>query len=220
MKPTLCVFLGGGGHARVLIDCLRWQGDVQIKGILDEDLNRWGQLIMDVLILGGDNLLPELVQGGVDAFVVGLGGTANNQPRQRLFEWGLTCGIKPLTVIGPNSYYSSYAEIGPGCQLMPGSIVNAGARLGQNVIVNSSAVVEHDCVIGDHVHIATGAKLASTVHVGDGAHIGAGAVVRQCVEIGSGAVIGMGAVVIDDVEPDTVVAGVPARVLRRKSDSL
>lgn len=47
------------------------------------------------------------------------------------------------------------------------------------------------------------------------AHVGAGAVVIQSVCIGEGAVIGAGAVVLHDVEPWTVVAGNPARVVRK-----
>jgi tetrahydrodipicolinate N-acetyltransferase len=39
--------------------------------------------------------------------------------------------------------------------------------------------------------------------------------VIQGVEIGDGAVVGAGAVVVADVQPGTVVVGVPARVLRR-----
>ncbi len=38
------------------------------------------------------------------------------------------------------------------------------------------------------------------------------------VRIGRGAVVAAGAVVISDVEPDTVVAGIPARVIKRKDE--
>jgi acetyltransferase EpsM len=106
------------------------------------------------------------------------------------------------------------AEVGPECQLLPGSIVNAGANLEKNVIVNSGDIMEPDCVIGDHAHIATGAKLASTVQVGIGAHIAAGATVRQSIRIGEGVIVGAGAIVVKDVGPGVVVAGVPARPIR------
>ena len=63
-------------------------------------------------------------------------------------------------------------------------------------------------------HIATGARLAGAVRVETGAHIGAGATVIECIRIGEGAIVGAGAVAIKDVPPYTVVAGVPAVVLR------
>jgi acetyltransferase-like isoleucine patch superfamily enzyme len=49
--------------------------------------------------------------------------------------------------------------------------------------------------------------------------IGQGAIVMDGVRVGTGAVIGAGAVVTKDVAPFEVVAGVPARVIRRRFDT-
>ncbi len=210
---TRCIILGGGGHTRVLIDCIREAGLDEPEGILDPDAARWGQAVDGIPILGGDDLLPQLREQGVSSFVVGLGSTSDTAPRARLFSLALDHGLEPLTVRHPASVCSALATFGPGCQLLPGSIVNAGASLGANVIVNSGAIVEHDCELGDHVHIATAASLAGTVVVGAGAHIGIGAVVRQRISIGEGAIVGAGAVVVDDVPAGTTVVGVPAKPL-------
>lgn len=213
-KKPLCVILGGGGHARVLIDCLRESGIAQPFSILDSDSSKKGKELLGVPILGGDDLLPQLVGRGVTHFVVGLGSVGDHRPRQRLFELGLAHYLEPLTVIHPSAVCSKEAKIGRGSQLLPRSIVNAGSKIGENVIINSGAIVEHDCLIGDHAHIATGAKLASAVRVGTGAHIGIGATVRQKISIGEGAIVGAGAVVVKDVEAHTTVVGVPARIFR------
>ncbi len=209
-----CVLIGGGGHARVLIECLEAGKEVRIEGILDPDPILRGQRVMGVPILGADDLLPKLVRRGIRYFVVAVGGTGDNRPRQRLFQLGQENGMKPISVIHPSAILSARARAGAGAQLLPGGIVNAGAVLGCNVIVNSGAIVEHDCRIGDHVHIATGAKLASTVEAGLGAHIGIGAAIRQGIRIGEWAVVGAGAVVIRDVEPGSTVVGIPARPLQ------
>lgn len=215
----LCVILGGGGHARVLIDSLRASGVATPYAVLDRNRSLWGKELLGVPILGGDELLPELVSQGVTCFVVGVGAVGDNQPRRRLFELGVAHGLTPLTVCHPSAVCSPWARIGPGSVVFPLAVVNAGAILGVNVIVNTGAIVEHDCVLGDHVHIATGARLASTVRVGAGAHIGAGATVRQCISIGEGAIVGAGAVVVKDVPPRTVVVGVPARPLREANQT-
>lgn len=206
-----CLVLGGGGHARVLIDSLYASETALPVAVLDADRTLWGKDVLGVPVRGGDDLIPALLQEGVRHFVMGVGGVADNAPRRGLFERAVACGLTPLTVRHPAAICSRWATIGAGSVLFPAAVVNAGATVGVNVIVNTGAIVEHDCVIGDHAHLATGAKLASTVRVGIGAHIGAGATVRQCVVIGEGAVVGAGAVVIRDVAPGTVVIGVPAR---------
>jgi sugar O-acyltransferase (sialic acid O-acetyltransferase NeuD family) len=212
-EPLLgVILLGGGGHARVILDCLLAQG-VTIAGILDHDGAKQGQSLLGIPVLGDDQLLDELAERGVTRFVVGLGGARDNAPRQRLYERAMSVGLRPLTVRHPSALVSPHAHIEEGAQLLPGSIVNAGAVIGTNVIVNSGAIVEHDCIIEPHVHIATGARLAAAVRVGMGAHVGAGATIKQGVEIAAAAVVGAGAVVLRNVAKGTVVVGVPARPL-------
>lgn len=213
-----CVILGGGGHARVLVDCIQSSSAAELIGVLDSDRTLLGKNVLDVPILGGDELLPKLVREGATHFVIGLGSVKDNRPRATLFDLGVKNGLTPLTVIHPSAFLSSWAKVGAGSVLFPKSVVNAGAVLGRNVIVNTGAIVEHDCVLGDHVHVATGAQLASTVRVGSFAHIGAGATVRQCIAIGEGAVVGAGAVVVKDVDPRTVVMGVPARPIPKNEE--
>jgi len=48
--------------------------------------------------------------------------------------------------------------------------------------------------------------------------IGANAVVLEGVHVGRGAVVAAGAVVVEDVPDNTVVAGVPARVIKQRDD--
>jgi sugar O-acyltransferase (sialic acid O-acetyltransferase NeuD family) len=212
-QRPLCVVLGSGGHARVLIDAIQAVGKVSLWGILEVDSSKWGQQLLGVAIRGGDNLLATIREQNVTYFVVGLGSTQNNMPRKRLYEQGLSYGLLPLSIIHPSVLCSPNVHISEGCQILTGAIVNAGVKLGNHVIVNSGAIIEHDCEVKTHVHIATGAMLAGGVLVGEEAHVGIGAVVRQGIHIGARAVVGAGAVVVKDVEPETVVVGVPARVL-------
>ena len=205
------VIVGGGGHARVLIDALRASGDARTLGAIDADRSLIGSSIFDVPVLGDDALLPELIAAGTRLFAIGVGGTRDNAPRARLFDAAVAAGMQPVTIVHPSATISRYAEIAAGAQVLAGAVVNASARIGRNAIVNTSAVVEHDCNVGDHAHVSTGARLASTVTVGAGAHIGVGATVRQLVAIGAAAVVGAGAVVIQDVPAGAVVVGVPAK---------
>ena len=206
-KPVRCVVLGGGGHARVLIDCLRASKAAEPVAIVDADPALWGTTILGVKVVGGDEKLQKMRSQGVSGFAIGLGGTKDNGPRRRLFEHARTLGFHPVSVRHPSAICSPSAEIGDGSVLYPRAVVNACASIGVNVIINTGAIVEHDCVVGHHAHIATGAVLCGMVTVGDMAHIGARAVVRQNQKIGARAVIGAGATVVDDVREGTRVWG-------------
>lgn len=206
-----CVMFGAGGHARVLMECLKESGQADVRALLDADRSLWRTTVSGIPVLGGDAFITKMARRGMTHFVVGIGAIRSSALRQRLFQAGVSAKLTPLTVKHPTSVCSERARVGAGSQLLPGSIVNAGAILGRNVIVNTGAIVEHDCRISDHVHIATGANLAGGVTVGEGAFVGAGATVRQGIRIGVAAVVGAGAVVIEDVPNRTVVAGVPAR---------
>lgn len=214
-RSIRCVVLGGGGHARVVIDSLQESRFAVPTAVLDANPALWGKELFGVPIRGSDAMIQELLAEGATHFVVGLGSVGDNRPRRRLFEMGLAQGLLPLTVSHPRAVCSKWARCGAGSVVLAGAVVNAGACLGVNVIVNTGALIEHDCIVGDHVHVATGARLSGTVKVGACAHIGAGATIRQDVTIGEGALVGAGAVVVKDVEPWTVVVGVPARDRQR-----
>jgi len=55
------------------------------------------------------------------------------------------------------------------------------------------------------------------VVIEDGCDIGIGSIILPGVKIGEGSIIGAGSVVTKDVEPYTVVAGNPARILRKRA---
>ena len=209
------VMLGGGSHARVILDAILAGGCDAPCAILDEDESLHGTCIRGVPVVGDDSQLSQLIDQGVTDFVVGVGSTGNANVRRRIFEAALEQNLQPRTVIHPTAAISPTASIGEGSLILANAVVNPGAILADNVVVNSGAVVEHDCRLAAHAHIAPGATLAGDVCVGEAAHIGVGATILQQLSIGARSIIGAGSVVLNNVPDDVVVIGVPARVLRR-----
>ena len=209
------VLLGGGSHARVILDAILCAGWERPYAVLDENQSLHETDLYGVPVVGGDRELPRLIEEGVTSFVVGVGSTGNAAIREKIYKSALTYGLNPLTVIHPSAAVSARATIGAGALILANAVVNPGARLGENVVVNSGAVVEHDCRLDAHVHIAPGATLAGDVKIGVAAHIGVGATVIQQLSVGARTIVGAGSVVLNNVPDDVVVIGVPARVLRR-----
>ena len=214
---TKVVGFGGGGHARVVLEILAANRDIEIAGLLVANGDEAGHTVAGVRVLGGDDRLAEAIAGGATAAFIGVGSVGDSSRRRALYERAVQHGLTLLPVIHPSAIVSPSARIGAGPTVMAGVIVNAAAEIGANVILNTGAIVEHDVRIGDHCHIAPGARIGAGVSIGSGSHIGIGAIVRQGQRIGSGAIIGAGAVVVHDVSDDVTVAGVPARPLARTS---
>lgn len=124
-------------------------------------------------------------------------------------------GFAPLTVVHRRAFVAADAVLQPGCQILAQAAVCSGATLAEACIINTSASVDHDCRLEFGVHIGPGATLAGCVHAEAYSTIYSGAVVMPRLRIGEGAVVGAGAVITHDVPPYTVVAGVPARELRK-----
>ena len=205
------VFLGAGGHARVLIEIVRLVRPFELVGLLDADPGRRGQAVDGIPILGGDELLARLRGEGVTGAFVAFASIRDTGARSRAYALLREHGYESPTLVHPRAIVSPSATLGAGVAVLAGAVVGTGARLGENAIVNSAAIVEHDCRIGDSAHVASGARLAGAVEVGAGAHVGIGAVVREGIAIGERAIVGAGAVVVADVPAGAIVVGNPAR---------
>lgn len=214
-ERTTVIGLGAGGHACVVLEALAAMGGFEVVGLLDQRTDLQGTSVLGVPVVGGDDALAPYYDDGVTHAFIGVGGADDTRLRQRLYTLARSQGFEVVSVFHPSAIVSSSAELAAGATVLAGAVVSARASAGENVTVNTGAIVEHDCRLGDHVHVATGARLASGVTVEDGVHVGAGATVVQELTLGAGSVVGAGAVVVRDVEPGVIVAGVPARVLRR-----
>lgn len=126
--------------------------------------------------------------------------------------------------IEPGAIIRDQVEIGANAVIMMGAVINIGAEIGEKSMIDMGAVLGGRAIVGKNSHIGANAVLAGViepasaqpVRIGDNVIVGANAVVLEGVQVGDGAVIGAGAVVTKDVAPNSVMAGVPAKVLKIK----
>jgi acetyltransferase-like isoleucine patch superfamily enzyme len=123
-----------------------------------------------------------------------------------LFGWG--AGIE----LGDNSLIGSGSRIGPVNSDEGKIIIGNGVQIGPETVI----------LAGGHTYERKDIPFLqqpyffSSVVIGDDVWIGTKVIILPGVNIGDGAVVGAGAVVTKDVDPYTVIAGVPARVIKER----
>ncbi len=197
MRENIIV-IGGGGHARVIIDAIGNEGAFTVKGIVDPAISK-GSKVAGVDVLGGDEVLKELYSSGVRHAIIGIGTVGQYEAKKEICKKLKSCGFMLPVVRHPSSVIAADAVIGAGSFIAAGVVINPGVVIGENAIINTHASIDHDCQIGDYAHIAPGAILCGGVKVGHEVHIGAGAVVVQNMQITDKAFVKAGCLVAKDI---------------------
>ena len=100
-----------------------------------------------------------------------------------------------------------------------GTILNAGNNIIR--IGNGVAIAQHCRIIAYSHHYQEGVSVFESYKTGDiviedDVLIGAGVTILPSVRIGKGAIVAAGAVVNKDIEPYTIVGGIPARYIKSR----
>ena len=165
-----------------------------------------------------------------------LDGVGIIDPQTTFIDYGVTIGqesvIYPFTVIEKDVIIKKFCSIGPFCHLRPGTRIEdkavignfteiARSRIGQDTLMKHFSYLG-DAVVGRAVNIGCGTVSANfdgknkqKTIIGEGAFIGSDTILRAPVKIGKKAVTGCGSVIIKDVLAGEVVAGVPARTIKK-----
>lgn len=125
--------------------------------------------------------------------------------------------------IEPGAIIREDALIHDGAVVMMGAVINIGAQVGKRTMIDMNAVLGGRATVGDNCHIGACAVLAGVIEpasaqpvvIEDDVLVGACAVVLEGVRVGKGSVVAAGSVVVSDVPPGSVVAGVPAKVVKQ-----
>jgi acetyltransferase-like isoleucine patch superfamily enzyme len=133
------------------------------------------------------------------------------------------CSIGDDTRLGAFVEVQKNATVGRSCKISSHTFICEGVQIEDHCFVGHGVMFIND--LYPRASRADGTpqteqdwKVVPT-RVGRGASIGSNATVLCGITIGEGAIVGAGAVVTRDVPPRTIVAGNPARVLRRLSDA-
>ena len=112
------------------------------------------------------------------------------------------------TDCGKNITLGKHVFINSGCQFQDqgGITIDDGALIGPNTVL---ATLNHGLAPSRRHDL-----FPAPIHIGKNVWLGANVTVLGGVTIGDNAVVAAGAVVTNDIPPNTLAAGVPARVIR------
>jgi acetyltransferase-like isoleucine patch superfamily enzyme len=134
------------------------------------------------------------------------------------------CEVGDNTKVGAFVEIQKNATVGKNCKISSHTFVCEGVTIEDGVFIGHNVAFIND----SYPRAATGEgqlqteadwKVEKTL-VKAGASIGSGCTILSNVTIGENALVGAGSVVTKDVPPNTVVAGNPARVLRKLTETM
>lgn len=167
---------------------------------------------------GGWTLGWEIRRWG-KVFISRVPGGLGSMLRRTLYGFA-ACGKDCLILENVWVEYPEGLSIGEHVNIARGVIINAAGT----VVIDDWALLAPDVIIYSQDHVFDGIDVPislaedrrAPIHIGEAAWIASRAIITAGVSIGAGAVVAAGAVVTRDVPPNTLVAGVPARVIRER----
>lgn len=121
---------------------------------------------------------------------------------------------------GFSIYYDGDIILFPGARLELGSGFfnsNVKIRCHKQITIGNNVAISHDVTIMDsdaHRIYDDNYCMTKPVFIGNNVWIGSRSLIMKGVNIGDGAIVAAGSVVTKDVPPNTLVAGVPAKILK------
>ena len=141
--------------------------------------------------------------------------------------------IGTAAVVGDRAHVRERAIVGDGSVVGSGSAVDNDVTIGARVKVQTGCYLTAFSVVEDDVFVAPCVTTTNDNDMGRhehgvmlrgatlrrGCRVGAGAILLPGIEVGEEAFVAAGALVTRDVDPRTLVMGVPARVARQVEDA-
>ena len=173
----MLIFIGGGGHAKVLFDIVTAQNKV-LYAYVDPNPQEWlGERNIKRFT---DDELATVLPNKPELFMSFLGLDPEAlQKRAAMMKDYHAKGAYFNPLIHPTAVVSPKAVLSIGVQIMSLAVVGSGAKIGEGAVVGSGAVVDHEATIGAGAYIAPKAVVLSGAQIGECSYIGSGAVIMQ-----------------------------------------
>jgi sugar O-acyltransferase (sialic acid O-acetyltransferase NeuD family) len=120
-------------------------------------------------------------------------------------------------IIHKNIEISASTRLGLGNMLNTGVVIAGHSTIGNFCSINRNSSIGHHTQIGNFCTINPNSTICGSIKIEDNVTIGASATIIDGLTIGKNSIIGAGSVVINDVPPNSVVMGVPGKIVKTLS---
>ena len=210
------IVIGAKGFAKELLEDLvsPKYGYNEFNLFFFDDLSKdlGDKLFSKYQILTNISEVENILKNISKEFALGLG---TPKYRKKLAEKFELLGGKPKTIISDLAKIGSFNNnIGLGSTIMGGTQITNNIKIGKGVLINLNCTIGHDAEIEDYVELTPSVNISGHCKIGTLTTLGTGAVVIPGVVIGRNCIIGAGSVVTKDVPDNSVVVGIPGKVIK------
>lgn len=216
MKKSKILIIGSSGHAKVIIDIFEKKDEYQILGLID-DFRGIGEETSGYTVLGKIEDIPSLFlrYQGFSVFVA----IGDNWGRYNAVSKILSLLPSPdfPSAIHPSAQIGKGVVIGSGIAVMAGAVINPDVEIGDFAFINTKASAGHDVTMSDYSSLGPGVTVGGNTFIGEFTAVSIGATIKEKLKIGAHSVIGAGAVLLSDCPDQSIMYGLPARIVRKRS---
>lgn len=208
MKKELYIIGAGSVGGHLALNIQDYTDEYDIMGFLDDDPEKIGSQQFGYNVVGSvkDALKLESV-----AIAIGI---AFPKIKQRILD-SLSKNRSLLypSFIHNKAWISQNVTVGNGCIIYPGTTINFGSEISDFVVINVNCSLGHHTSIGTYSSLAPGVNTGGHTKIEEGVDMGIGASTLQNIHIGTESTVGGQSMVIENVEPKSIIAGVPAKII-------
>ena len=208
------IYILGVGHNTIVYIDLAESCGYKIAGLYHYNDERTGENIHGIPIIDSNATLFNKKSLEGMSFAISVG---DNKIRAELAAKIREKGGEIPILIHATAIVSKYASIADGVVIHANAIVQADAEINKDTVISYNASVTHTSSIGEACYLAANSNIGAYVKIHEYVSIGqAATIVSGKLEyIGANSIVGAGAIVIANIEPNSIVAGNPAKLLKR-----
>ena len=209
-RRILIIGAGGFGREVVHLATAAWPSDARrIAGFLSADSGRLHGHTTHLAIIGDPETF-EFEPGDACLLAIGIPGV-----RRQVAESLLARGAEFLSLIHPTAIVAPTAQIGEGSIICPYAIVSDSCRLGRFVLMNYHSSLGHDASADDFAVLSPYATLGGHATVETDVFLGLHASIGPGRTVGPRSKVSGNACLLADAPADSLIFGVPGRVVPR-----